>query len=189
MDTMKLIKVKYAVLAAGLLLALGTLPFVSRATPMHSSKSSRILQVTGTAKAVASSEPLSYWQYPQGVGYGAQLSVATAPDFPDGCLQGTTDDPIEKVYAFYRDKATAGAAKGHGFNWQNNSEMTLLVNQPMSGGNARGGMGITGFGAVRHLSDCALIIVHQPTQTVIVKITRDAQNRSATDVSVILDKR
>ncbi len=186
---MKVIKLKYAVLAAGSLLVLGTLPFVSRAAPTHSLKTSRMLQVKDAAKAGASGDALSQWQYPQGSGYGAQLAVLNTPDFPYGCLQGTTQDPIEKVYAFYREKATSGLEKEHGFNWQDDTEITLLVNQPMIGGNARGGERFTALATARHLSDSALIIVHQPTQTVIVKLSRDAQNRTVTDISVIIDKR
>ena len=187
--TMKIIKLKYAVLAASSLLVLGTIPFVSRAAPTRSSKASQLLQVNDTAKAGAPGNALSHWQYPQGSGYGAQLAVVTTPNFPYECLQGTTHDPIEKAYAFYRQKATNGLGVEHGFNWDTNAETTLLVNQPMIGGNPGGGIGFTGLGEMHHNPDHALMIVHQPTQTVVVKLSRDAQNQSWTDIAIVLDKR
>ena len=126
---------------------------------------------------------LTQWQYPDGSGFGTQLAALLFPNFPYRGLQGKTHDPIDKVYAFYRKKATLGLTADHGVNWQNDTETTLLVNQP-----ADDGIGFSAMSAPRKIADSALMIVHQPAQTVIIKLSRDAQDRSETDISVIVDK-
>ena len=185
--TMKIIKVKYAALAAGLLLAAGSIPFAIYASPLHSAKTTIIRQARPAAVTAKAASALDYWQYPQGSGYGAQLAVVSSSIYPS-CLQGTTHDPIEKAYAFYRAKATNGLGVEHGFNWQKDLEITLLVNQPITGGKPDGGIGFTALAEAHRDADYASMIIHQPTQTVFVKLSRDAQNRSWTNIAVVIDK-
>ena len=186
LHTMKIVQVKMAALAASLLLVLGSIPFVIHAAPVPVANTKIIKQAVTAGATAKSVPPLSFWQYPQESGYGTQLAIVTGPVFPE-CLQGTTHDPIEKAYAFYREKAANGLFKGEDvFPWESKFEKTLLVKQTKIGGKTA--VAATALAEANPDPDHALMIVHQPTQTVIIKLSRNAQNRSWTDIAVIVDK-
>lgn len=136
-----------------------------------------VWRVAAQAQIPAATDPLAEWKYPS-IG-GTQLQF---PSMPFQGYQGQTHDPIEQVYAFYHSKSDLGNT-GHGNNWQSNAEQTLLVNQ--TGGT---GYVASALYTQRRQPDNALLVIHQPTQTVIVKLSRDAQDKSLTDIVIIADK-
>lgn len=122
--------------------------------------------------------PLAEWQYPE----ARNLEASNGERLPTIPLQGLrtrTADPIEKVFLFYLKKTGQNFSAG----WRPEAQITLLLQQF-----AQGGVSCSVFYTPRKEADSALMIVHQPKRTLTIQLSRDPQDKSATDVLLVADE-
>lgn len=129
---------------------------------------------------------VAQWHYPGSKTTGA-VNAENAKTFPLQGVLSQTPDSIQKVYFFYLEKVNTGYVGTVDNSWQSNTQTTTLAAlAPTDPANTAFSAGY--LDAPRRESNSALMVLHQPRQTVTVELSRDPQDKSQTDIVLVVDK-
>lgn len=133
-------------------------------------------------QAAHSPDPLADWLYPDAKNVG-ESNGERLPSIHLHGIQLQTNDTIDKVFHFFRKKTDPRFSPDHHNGWAQELQPALLMTQWQSGAHVW-----SLLSTHRKDADSALMIIHQPKRTITVQISRDAMDKSTTDILLVADE-